>query len=1211
MQRLSPDMASEFLSEAKRRLGRREWKETERLCQKALISADKLSLEDVAKTTFYLGECLFRKAFESESREIFEHEMTLAAETWESATGISERLGSPSSKKRAMARALYARFWLRKDFESRRELVKKCVDLGHEAMLGFSEDDKMSSAETRAELLSYLRSSNELANDFQDLRESFDQAIKLGRETVRDLTSISMDNSLLEGLCTAFWFLAVRAHIIVEPGELPELQKDAKMVAAKIREVSTRIGSDHADLLENHVAGDVAWDIEGDPARGMKLYEQGAILSEKVKDSLTLGRFYWVLMAAAIWQGGTEEYAENRKKIVERGIAYGEKALDKLRIPHDTALISATYAYLADCYIDLARTAVASIEMKRTWLHNAIDTASKALPLESGTWASNKAIHSINRATYYLATFTDDPAAKIQLLNEGLRTLDEELLTVDKLQPHGWDRGLARIGIGKSMIELAEQEVDSESKAGILNEAVEKIREGLEICKQRNDEGHYRVIAGFCEDYGDTLFRLYNITSDPSAAKSAIAAFEESAELRTKAGQYSILGSLAWKSAIAQDKIGDFQDASTSFVKAADNYRHAARRSLGAAETLRDLAGYMDSWNCVEKARQQHDAKRYSKAAVEYEKANNMLQSTGSWNYLATHYAACSFIEKAEELSRLARLDESAKSFRHASGIFHEAESKLVVKLQRCQGSKERLELNEWLRICSLRSRYCSARALLEEARLLDIQEDNERCTVLYKEASEAFRQLMTEESEAKNRAAMQTMMLFCKGWSEMKKAEASSSPQLYDAAVRTFVKAGNSTSDNSLQSLARANSSASRALQTGTRLMLTRDIRLYPKVREYLLTSVSLYKQAGFSKSIHWAWATEIFFNGLSNLILAQNEKDPSSKRHLYDLARCKFDSATRLYAKAGFRRREAEARRLLEEAREEVGIEAPFLALAGSPAAFQGPLPATLLRDQPLGIERFEATNIIGKATVAEKILKLGAATAVELEMTNAGRSPATLVRLEGIPSEGLQIQRENLTLPTGEGFVDLQGKRLDHSKTYSFVIVLKGHKKGVFEFRPRIVTLEEAGNTRISELDPVTIIVEAPRLPENFQTNTLRKLGSRKLEAPLDWFETRNAKEVFQHLSKEFLTDYMAKGLNLDLAGWRTMMSLVMELRIPRSGFYGPEGRDGAVLSELDRRGLVERRIFSEQRGRGGSITKVRVGFDTPAVREFLKQNIVDSF
>jgi len=101
------------------------------------------------------------------------------------------------------------------------------------------------------------------------------------------------------------------------------------------------------------------------------------------------------------------------------------------------------------------------------------------------------------------------------------------------------------------------------------------------------------------------------------------------------------------------------------------------------------------------------------------------------------------------------------------------------------------------------------------------------------------------------------------------------------------------------------------------------------------------------------------------------------------------------------------------------------------------------------------------------------------------------------------------------------------------------------------------------------------------------------------------------VFQHLSKEFLTDYMAKGLNLDLAGWRTLMSLVMELRIPRSGFYGPEGRDGAVLSELDRRGLVERRIFLEQRGRGGSITKVRVGFDTPAVREFLKQNIVDSF
>src|SRR5207245_10831265 len=96
MQRLSPGLASEFLSEAKRGLGRREWKETERLCQKALISADKLSLEDVAKTTFYLGECLFRKAFESESREIFEHEMTLDAEAWESVKGFSEGLRSSS-----------------------------------------------------------------------------------------------------------------------------------------------------------------------------------------------------------------------------------------------------------------------------------------------------------------------------------------------------------------------------------------------------------------------------------------------------------------------------------------------------------------------------------------------------------------------------------------------------------------------------------------------------------------------------------------------------------------------------------------------------------------------------------------------------------------------------------------------------------------------------------------------------------------------------------------------------------------------------------------------------------------------------------------------------------------------------------------------------------------------------------------------------------
>jgi len=72
----------------------------------------------------------------------------------------------------------------------------------------------------------------------------------------------------------------------------------------------------------------------------------------------------------------------------------------------------------------------------------------------------------------------------------------------------------------------------------------------------------------------------------------------------------------------------------------------------------------------------------------------------------------------------------------------------------------------------------------------------------------------------------------------------------------------------------------------------------------------------------------------------------------------------------------------------------------------------------------------------------------------------------------------------------------------------------------------------------------------------------------------------------------------------------MDLVRDLGIPRSAFYGPGGRDGAVIVELEKRDLVERKIFPEERGRGGAITRIRVAYENPPVRTLVKQALVES-
>ncbi len=108
----------------------------------------------------------------------------------------------------------------------------------------------------------------------------------------------------------------------------------------------------------------------------------------------------------------------------------------------------------------------------------------------------------------------------------------------------------------------------------------------------------------------------------------------------------------------------------------------------------------------------------------------------------------------------------------------------------------------------------------------------------------------------------------------------------------------------------------------------------------------------------------------------------------------------------------------------------------------------------------------------------------------------------------------------------------------------------------------------------------------------------------------FDTERSRAVFRLLVREFLIDYMSKRLYADAAGWRTLVQIVRETKIPRSALYGPQGRDGPVLAELERRGLVESRIFPKERGRGGAVKRVRVAYDNAIVKKIVEQSVIEN-
>jgi hypothetical protein len=82
-------------------------------------------------------------------------------------------------------------------------------------------------------------------------------------------------------------------------------------------------------------------------------------------------------------------------------------------------------------------------------------------------------------------------------------------------------------------------------------------------------------------------------------------------------------------------------------------------------------------------------------------------------------------------------------------------------------------------------------------------------------------------------------------------------------------------------------------------------------------------------------------------------------------------------------------------------------------------------------------------------------------------------------------------------------------------------------------------------------------------------------------------------------------MARKLSSDSSGWRTLAEISRETRLSLYSIYGRGGGIGPLMSELKRRGLLELRVFSKERGRGGEVFRARIAYDRDGIKEYVLQ------
>ncbi len=126
----------------------------------------------------------------------------------------------------------------------------------------------------------------------------------------------------------------------------------------------------------------------------------------------------------------------------------------------------------------------------------------------------------------------------------------------------------------------------------------------------------------------------------------------------------------------------------------------------------------------------------------------------------------------------------------------------------------------------------------------------------------------------------------------------------------------------------------------------------------------------------------------------------------------------------------------------------------------------PISLLRDQAVGLERFEEANVVGNLTVREKEVGVGSGFVVELEMANVGKTAATLVKLENIAPEGVELDRSQIGQKVEDNYLDIKGKRLEYLKTVEVKVPMKAKRNGAFQPCPRVLFVDERGKYRSCE-------------------------------------------------------------------------------------------------------------------------------------------------
>ncbi len=1082
----------EAISKAKVLEKKYDWLEAADLYEQALRRVRKGDFLRRGGIQARIGHCLRRAAFQAENQVECRKRKQQAVEAYEQACEFYAGLmdGQKSAWMfRCKAMVNYLGYWLVSDPSERRRLLDECLESAKKALATFWNSRN---------ILEYGKTYNELSDpgwfriflewDRQVIKRIVTEGVQWGEKAVAAFTELGDSSGIARAYLTFAIYLTIFARVFVAE---PEKKEQYRLRIVKhLHSAVELLQSARADVYT--VGLSYFWlGFNTAGTESSKNFERALEYGNETRDNFLKAIAKDQLALASYWQAIATENPDQRKKLAEEAMKLYDEAQQSSSIISYISLRSGLIASpggYAEHYLTLAEWET-NAKNKLMFLKKSEKAGVKALKIseDSDIPIIIQAMHHmLSKNQEAQALVETDSARKKTFLKRALSSRERSTEILDQWNPFNyWNRGVNYNYLAEIRGELSFLEMDVKNRRRLLEEAIADKEKCLKLCNKmapywesQGDVGVFYALYRYQDSFGTLLTRLFELTHIVKHLRRAIEVSRKAVESAKKANCTSRMAGSFWKIAKSQDVLREYLNAAEAFEQASKAYAEAAEKILPLKDFYQDHALYMQAWSEIEKAKHHHRKKQYELAKEHYEKAAVLHKKTVRWRYISSNYSALARVEEAENLSRREQTEKAKTLFQQAAKLFLAVEESIRNKKGRIEVEDEREMVTELSAASNVRREYCLGRIELEEAKILDRQGNHGGSSLKYGVAAEKFQDIMVFIKQESERQELRPIVDLSRAWQLMTQAEAEASPELYLQASRLFDEAKEHSLDEKAKVLALGHSSFCRALEAGTRFEDSGDMKKYSTAKKHLEAAAKHYIKAGFKTAAEYSRATNRLFDAYIYMDRAETEANPKKKSELYQMAETLLQTSADSYTRAKHPEKSEQVQRLLETVREEKQLATSLTEILHAPTitstttSFSTP---TAAHEQAVGLTRFEHADIQANLIVRAKKVRIGDDIDFRMELINAGKAPAVLVKIDEIIPKGFEIEEVPEVYTVEDSHLNLKGRRLDPLKTIDVKIIVKPCAKGTHTIKPRILYLDETGKYKSHEPEPVTVTVK----------------------------------------------------------------------------------------------------------------------------------------